>query len=222
MMELLVPFKLTWQAVRLWLEELATNVVINLFWVLSWLTIVLGPPATFSLFQVTRTVVEGYFPTRKDFLDGIKRYFAISWLWMLVNLVVLALFAINLSFYGNFQARWSTYVQGMFVGLLLLWLGIQFFSLPYLIIQEDKSLRVAWKNSLLTLLASPIFGLIVGVFAFLIILLSIFIVVPIFLGAGSLLAILANLAVQNRLEKFNLAASLSGQDDQKESQHQKG
>jgi len=54
-----VSLRVVMQAFSDWWDDWVNMVVINLVWALCWLTIVLGPPATFGLYHVTNRLVEG-------------------------------------------------------------------------------------------------------------------------------------------------------------------
>ncbi len=93
----------------------------------------------------------------------------------------------------------------VFVLLLgLMWLGVQFYPLPYLMEQEEKSLRLALRNGLFTLLAAPGYTLVVVSGAVVIAALSIGVVAPLFLGGPCLIAVLGTHAVRERIETYQV------------------
>jgi uncharacterized membrane protein YesL len=123
---------------------------------------------------------------------------------MLLNLLVAAVSAVNVWFYGQFDEDWARIVQGFPLFLGLVWLVVQFYALPYLMEQKEESLKLALRNGLLTLLAAPGYTVVVAGLAALITLLSVWLVAPVFLGAPCLIAILGNRAVRERLETYRV------------------
>lgn len=94
-----VSLRVVAQAFSDWWDDWVNMVVINLVWALCWLTIVLGPPATFGLYHVTNGLVEGQAVELRGMLEGIRRYFLHSWTWMLLNLVAAVVVWLNIGFY---------------------------------------------------------------------------------------------------------------------------
>ena len=187
-----------------WWHDWINQCVLNLAWALSWLTVILGPPATLGLYYVNVRLAYGESLGLKGLVEGSRRYFFISWLWMLINLAVVVLVGINFFFYASFTAAWFDLLQGFFLLLGLAWLVVQFYTLPYLIVQEHKHVGHAMRNGLFTALAAPGYSLVLGCAALLIALLCVFTVAPLFLGGPCLIALLGNHAVLERLETFKV------------------
>ena len=199
-----VPLQVVAQALSDWWDEWFNMALISLAWLLCWVTIVLGPPATFGIYYVTNQLTHGRSLGLRGLLEGGRRYFLKSWLWMLLNLLVLAVVVSNIWFYGQFDADWAVIVR-MFLSFLgLVWLIVQFYALPYLMEQEEKSLRLALRNGLFTFLASPGYTAVVAGLAALVVALSVVLVAPLFLGAPCLIAVLGNRAVRERLETYRV------------------
>ncbi len=140
----------------------------------------------------------------RGFIDGGKQYFLKAWGWMLANLVVTILTFANLQFYGQMQASWAAYVQGIFFLILFLWAATQFYALPFFMLQEVKSLRMAWRNGFLTTLASPGFSLVIFLVVVIVLIPSVLFLIPLFLGIPGLVAVLGSVAVKDRVEVFRL------------------
>ena len=192
------------QALSDWWDDWVNLVVINLIWIVCWITVVLGPPATLGLYYVANRLAHGESVGPKGLLEGGRRYFLQSWLWMMLNLVVMAILVVNLTFYATLAASWADWLKAFFVLLGLAWLVIQFYALPYLMEQERKRLRVALSNGLFTALAAPGYTLAVAGFAALVVALSAGLVFPFFLGGPCLVAVLGSLAVRERLETYRV------------------
>lgn len=199
-----VPLQVVGQALRDWWDDWVNMAVIGLIWLLCWVTIVLGPPATFGLYYVTNQLAHGRSLGLRGLLEGGRRYFLKSWLWMLLNLVAAVVLAANIWFYGQFDADWAGIVRMFALFLSLVWLVVQFYALPYLMEQKKESLRLALRNGLFTLLAAPVYTAVVAGLAALLAVLSVWLVAPLLLGTPCLIAALGNRAVRERLETYGV------------------
>lgn len=204
MAQLPTPFQVILQSLRDWWDEWFNMLVVGVVWLLCWLTVFLGPPATLGLYHVTHALANGESLGLSGLIAGGRRYFLKGWLWALVNLAAMILLFVNLMFYGQVDAVWGVFLQGLFLGLSVLWLVVQFYTLPYLMEQDQQQLRLALRNGLLTVLASPGYTLVLVGVAALITVLSLLLVMPLFLGAPGLVALLGTRAVMERIETFGV------------------
>jgi hypothetical protein len=193
------------QAFRDWWDEWVFLTILNLIGLLCWMTIILGPPATFGLYYLSNQLAHGDNPGFKGFLYGGQRYFFHSWLWMLLNLVVAIVISANIWFYLAFESVWADLLQAFFIILGVLWLVIQFYSAPYLMEQERKNLLISLRNGLFTSLTSPGFTIVVVGVAALVALISVVLVFPLFLGGPCLILLLGNRAVIERIKTFKVS-----------------
>ena len=122
-----------------------------------------------------------------------------------MNLVVAIIISANIWFYLAFESTWADFLQAFFIILGVLWLVIQFYSVPYLMEQERKNLLIAVRNGLFTTLASPGFTLVVVGVAALVALISVILVFPLFLGGPCLIFLLGNRAVMERIKTFQVS-----------------
>jgi uncharacterized membrane protein YesL len=198
------PLQVISLALSDWWDDWVSMAVMNLAWLLSWLTIALGPPATFGLYCATNQLAHGESTGLAGLLQGARRYALKSWLWALLNLAVGVVFWANLWFYAHLEGAWVPVLQGGLLFLGLVWLVVQFYALPYLMEQEEKRLGLALRNGLFTVLAAPGYTLVVAGLAALIVVLSIAFVIPLFLGGPCLIAALGNRAVQERLDTYRV------------------
>jgi uncharacterized membrane protein YesL len=197
------PFRLIWNALKTWWEGWLSLLLFGLVWVLCWATLVLGPPATFGLFFAVRTwMVEK--ETRWDqYYQMSKKHLLNSWAWFLANLIILFLVYANNAFYDNLASSLGRVLKAISLGVLFLWVAVQFYALPYYVLMEKKNLFIAWKNGLFTILASPIFSLTIWVTLSLLLILNLTII-PIFFGGPGLIVLLVSMAVEDRIEKFGI------------------
>lgn len=191
-------------SLRDWWDDWVNMVVLNLLLALGWLTIVLGPPATFGLYYVTKHLARGKSMGPRTLFEGARRYFWKSWIWMLLNLVVALVVGANYIFYASYDAAWANFLRAAFVLLGLGWLVVQFYAVPYFMEQEEKRIGIALRNGLFTALAVPGYTLVVAGAGALVIGLSAATVALLFLGGPCLVAALGSRAVLERLESFGV------------------
>ncbi len=193
------------QAIGDWWGAWNTMILLTVLWVGCWITIVLGPPATFAVYYVTYQLMRGENWGFEGFKNGIKMYFWKSWRWMLLNIVVVGLLAFNILASANFSyhAVWQ-----LFYGVALyLWLATQFYALPYIMHMKDERLVGALRNGILTAGAAPLYTIAVIFFAALVLALSVILILPLFFGCPGIVASLGNRAVRERLETWKKKAS---------------
>ena len=198
------------RAARDWWDDWVNMVLLGIVWLLCWITILLGPPATIGIYYVTSRMARGESLGLKGMLEGGRRYFLQSWLLMIINLIVLIILVANSVFYSAIEGTWAELLMALFIILIVFWLIIQFYAIPYLIEQDRKNVIIALRNGLYTILAAPGYTLVVASTAALVATLSILLVVPIVLGGPSLIAALAGYAVIDRIETYGVRESEDG------------
>jgi uncharacterized membrane protein YesL len=185
-------------------NQMAVFLVVNLLWLLGTVTIVLAPPALFGMFYVANEAAHKRGVEIRDFFGGARQYFGKSWTWGVVNLIVAVLFWANFTFYPRFAGQLTTPLLVITVALLVVWLSVQLYTIPYLMELETPLVRLALRNGLFTALASPLLTLCLGVAVGLIVLLCL--IQPTFavFGLGTFIGLISNHAVLERLETFGI------------------
>ena len=197
------PLRMIWNALKIWWEVWVGLWLFGLVWILCWATLVLGPPATFGFFHGVRWLMVEKEIRWEHYYQPAKTYFVASWLWFLANLLVLYIVFSNYVYYSGTTIDAGDILKGLAVGVGILWVAVQFYALPYYVLLEKKSLLIAWKNGLFTLLASPIFSLVLWVVLAALLFLHVMIF-PVFLAGPGLLVLLVTLAVEDRIQKFGI------------------
>jgi uncharacterized membrane protein YesL len=185
-----------------WWNGMVGLAMMNVVWLGLSLTVVLCPPATIAMYAVTNGIARGIGQHLDDFVRAMRRYVWISLRWALVNLLVVVILYVNLSFYGTAHGALASFVLVGLTCLAALWLAMQFYTGPFLIEQEDKRLRLALRNAAFLALATPVYTLTMLVAAGLAIVLSVVTVLPVAVFTLSFLALLGNRAVIERLAMF--------------------
>jgi uncharacterized membrane protein YesL len=196
------PLLLLRTGIRTWWDRWLQWVPLGLAWLLAWLLIIPGPPVTFGLFHVANELVAGRTLGFSGLIEGVRLYFVKSWLWMLVNIAVTILLLVNARFYIALFPNWAITIGLIITSLGLIWFMLQLYALPFLMIQEKKSLWHAWRNAAVAILASPGYMLTVWLGMVLIIVPSTITMIPIILGGPGLVAVIACQAVRDRIQLF--------------------
>jgi uncharacterized membrane protein YesL len=194
--------KMIGRAFSLWWGDWVNQVMVSLVAVICSVTIILAPAALLGIFQEADDLVKGTRTGIAGWWKGFKSNFARSLLWGFVSLFVFAILGANIWFYYTLDTSWSPLLVGVFSILVLAWYQVQFYALGYLFNQNEKNLRLAWKNSFLTILGAPFFNFVIGLFILLMSILSLGLILPLMVGTPALLSILSILAVRDRLEVY--------------------
>ena len=196
--QLRVAFRLIGQAFRYLWEDWANNVLISLLAILASLTLLFAGPAVMGVCVVGADLADGVRTGIAGWWTGFKAYFWQGVTYGMVNLALLTVFAISLWFYTEIDTIWAPLLAIALIFFGILWGFVQFYTPGYLVAQEEKSLALAWKNSLLTVLSAPIMSLVLGSFALGVALFSVGLFLPLFFGTMPLLGLLSVLAARDR------------------------
>lgn len=205
-MKLKVPasFRVIGQSFVDWWDSWIDMVLVTILWILAQVTVVLGPPATFGYYYVVSQMMKGESLGVRGLIQGARKYFGKSWQWGAVNLLAIVILIVNFQFYGAVKFPWGFFLQVVIAVMAYLYIATNFYGLPYFMAIEPKSFKVAFKNGLLTTLASPFFTIVVFILSILIIILSAALVLPFFLGLPGVIPILGFRSMNDRLVSFGL------------------
>ena len=73
-----------------------------------------------------------------------------------MNFVVAFLFSFNIWFYDNATFQLAPYIRIVFIVSAVFWAVIQMYTFPFMIEQEEPSLKTALRNSLLAVARHPL------------------------------------------------------------------
>ncbi len=193
------PIKAFQRAVTDVWNDKANLILVNMVALVACLTVIFAPPAVFGLFYTANRLAAGESLGLTGFVQGGRKYFVQSWLWAIINILVFFIVSVNLSFYEAMPGFWGSVLQYFFLFVLLVWLLIQFYALPYLMEMEEKKLLLALRNGWFTLMAFPGYSLVLMVLIFVVTLFSIALIFPFLLITPCLLACWGSRTVQERL-----------------------
>jgi len=187
-------------SVKLWWKDWVNQVLVSLAMILASLTIVLLPAALFGVYQETLDLVHNTRTGISGWWKAFKQYFLKSLLWGLVNLIVALVLLTNLWFYYNSEGAAAPILVIVSIIMLIFWLVWQFYSLACFFLQEQASLKLAWKNGFIVIIKNPLYTLIISLTMLAILILSFYVYIPLVLGSIPLLTILSLLAVRATIE----------------------
>ena len=148
-----------WETLKDWYNGMVGLAALNILWIGSGLTVVLLGPATAGLAAVTNSIAHGTGQHFEDFKAGARDYLWISLRWLLLNVIVAALLAANVVFYGAIESPIGPVFQVVAATLGAVWLAAQLYVWPFLMEQEDKRLRLALRNAVFLALGTPLTAL---------------------------------------------------------------
>lgn len=191
-----------WETVRDWYNGLVGLATMNFVWFLLGMTVILLPPATAGLYVVTHSLARGKGAHFSDLWLGMQRYAWVSYRWALANAVVATILVVGIDFYGRTAGAVGVFIQVMFVCAGLLWIAVQFYTWPFLVVQPVAHLRLALKNALFLALANPVYDFVLLGTTALALVLSLLTILPLAVFLTSFVALLGSRAVTERLTKY--------------------
>ncbi len=197
------PLTVFRDAVAAWLGSWFSWVNRCLVWVLCWLTVILGPPATFSLFLAAQYNIHGAELSLRELASAARGFFLQSWLWMLANLFVAGAVWEGFSLAGQPGGAWVV-LRWIALAVGLVWLAVQFYALPFFMVQERKSIILAFLNGFRAAFSAPLFTLLVLAPALAVGVISLVLVVPLAFGGAGLIAVLAAEAAFARARTYTI------------------
>ena len=187
-------------SVKLWWKDWVNQVLVSLAMILASLTIILLPAALFGVYQETLDLVHNTRTGIGGWWKGFKQYFLKSLLWGLVNLIIALVLLTNLWFYYNSEGAVAPILVIVSIIMLIFWLVWQFYSLACFFLQEQASLKLAWKNGFIVIIKNPLYTLIISLTMLAIVILSFYVYIPLVLGSIPLLTILSLQAVKATID----------------------
>jgi len=175
---------------------------LNLVWLGLSLTIILLPPATVALFESMDELASGRGPGVRDFLGAVRRRFLGAWLWAVWAMAGMTIVTVNVRYWGDSGGAlvWvaaAFAVLGMLFGISLLYVW------PFVFRQQEGGLVRAIRNSILTVLAAPLFAVSLAILLVLVVAVSAVLILPLAVFTSGLLGLIATQAVTDRLRVFD-------------------
>ncbi|MDM8519721.1 hypothetical protein QUF64_06720 [Anaerolineales bacterium HSG6] len=179
-------------------DDLLHLVFFNVICVIS---MILLPLTLFGLFATVYDIGKGRAIKISHFFTHIKQSWKQALIWGAVNLVVIFLFGISLPFYAEIEATWAFGLEILIIGVFIYWVLIQFISLALYPRLTEPSFVLAQKNAALILAIQPLGVLLLGFLTALILLLTTFSPIVMFLFGLSFLAVYSNRLVEAAIKQ---------------------
>jgi uncharacterized membrane protein YesL len=190
---LLTLCNLIWAVLSLPLWWVALLPLINGAWLLAGAIALLGVlpagPATAGLFYVAHRVADGRAAKLGDFFRGMREYARPGWAIMGVATASFLLISYNLSFYTGVDNLFGALMLGLWLYGLIFWLGLLIYAPALVFLQEEPNLRLVARNAFLMALGRPVYTFLTLLLMLAVVLLSAFLLVPMFIITVALLAL---------------------------------
>lgn len=182
------PIVRTFADFYVWLFPLA---VINLIWLGLSMTVVLLPPATAALYDVAYRATQHETPEISSYLRAVRTWFFKSWVWAIFTALIVVIWGVAFFFYSTNQSSLAVFLSGFVLLGGIIFLGIQFYFWPYMVMIEKPGFGQIIRNATLTLLANPFYALVNAGLAIILWALSFFLLAPIAFITPALVAFLS-------------------------------
>ena len=165
--------------------------------------LVIAPsPASAGLHNYANQLVKEERVEFELFKLGLFRYWKRALVLMLIGFVGFGLLIGNVTFYLSME-HWLIKALGvMFIYGLVVWASMQLYLMPLLVEQEDKSIRVLYRNAALLALDNILVSIVLLVILVLISALSVMIPLLVLLLSGTFVALVQHRATLTLLDKY--------------------
>lgn len=202
---MLNPFRALGKAVRDLLDDFLLLIACNMIWSLMcapiWVFALFllgegaGPlaiifallgalpagPATAGLFYVAARLADGRASKVGDFFAGMRAYARPAWAIVGVGTVGLTLIFYNLAFYLTVANLFGAIMLGLWLYGLIFWLSLLFYAPALMVLQEQPDLRAVARNAFFMAMGRPIFTFVSLALLVVLLVLSLYLVLPVFL-----------------------------------------
>ena len=174
---------------------------LNVAWLGLSVTVILLPPATVALFESMDELASGRTPGLREYFGFVRRRFIRAWLWALWAIAGMTVASVNIQYWSDtggslvWLSAASAVIGVLFsVSVLYVW--------PFLFRQTEGGLVRAIRNSILAVLAAPLFALTLAVAIVALVAVSAILILPLAVFLTALLGLIATHAVTDRLRAF--------------------
>ena len=204
-----------WYAIKSLYEELYLLVLLNLLWaaltlpilapfLVLWLflpipapavalALLLPTPPSAAMYYVAHMIVhERRVPGVSMFWEGLRTYWRQSLVMLLIGVVGTALLWFNVAFYAGLSDWFGPPLTIVFLYALLIWLVMQVYTLPLLMEQTDKRLRLVYKNTFFITFGNLGFNIVFAILLAVTIGLSVLLTIPMIILTMGFVALYAS------------------------------
>ena len=188
-------------------QQFWTILIVHLLFLLGIILILPGPPAILALFFYGNRIAHGESATERDFLRAVRGYWGPAWRWGLLNLFMISLLTGDYYLTARLTDNTSiaSFVQGLYIALLAVWLLLQLFALPFLFEQTQPQVLQALRNAAVFIGKNLIFVLVLALLLLISLAAGMLVFMLTFAFGGVFLAFAGNRAVLEHLEALEAA-----------------
>jgi uncharacterized membrane protein YesL len=132
---------------------------VNFAWTVMSLPVVTLFPALGGLYAASLELARGNQAGWGEVWEGFKAHWWLSLRWGLLVLFGDFILLGNIWFYLNITQTWSVFALVAVIFLLVLWIAINQFSFPLLLLQEEKKILLAIRNGYVIVMRRPLSAL---------------------------------------------------------------
>jgi len=201
---LLIACNLLWGVLSLPIWVIAFNILsLGAPWlavIVALLGVLPAGPATIALYYVANRITDGRATKIGDFFRAMREHAKIG--IILTTLVIggLVVILFNIGFYLNVNNAFGGAMLGLWLYLLVFWLGLSLYALPLAFLQDTPDLRLIARNAFLMTVGRPIFTFLTLIMMGIIVGLSLFLIVPVFLMTVAYLPVWATRATRQLVD----------------------
>lgn len=157
-------------------------------------------PATMGLYNVAFRLTDGRASKLADFIEGARRNVRLGLILTGIAAAGLVIIIFNLGFYLSVGSIVGGLMLGLWLYVLIAWLGVMIYAFPLAFLQETPDLRLLARNAFFMTLGRPLFTFVTLALMVVLFLLSAFLAVPIFLFTIAFLALWSTRATKTLID----------------------
>jgi uncharacterized membrane protein YesL len=157
-------------------------------------------PATIALYAVAYRVADGRASKMADFFAAMRQHARIGIVLTAIAVFGLVVILFNLGFYLSVNNLFGGLMLGVWLYLLISWLGVLIYAFPLVFLQEQPALRLIARNSVLMALGRPIFTVLTLLLMVILFLVSAYLLVPVLLFTTAFLSVWATRATKTLID----------------------
>lgn len=138
-------------------------------------------PATIGLYAVSFRIADGRAVKLADFFEGVRNHARVGIILTTAAVAGLLLIFFNVGFYLAVNNIFGGLMLGLWLYLLIAWLGVLVYAFPLVFLQEQPDLRLIARNAFLMALGRPIYTLATLVLMAIVFVASAYLIAPIVL-----------------------------------------
>ena len=199
-------FTVFWKSIRAVYDDLFQFVWMSMLWWLGTATVILAPAVHMGLNRVSYRVATYRRIDNDFFYTGVRMNVREAYLSYGLNLVAAIVLVVCIWFYANVELAWVNLMV-----IPLFWIAVFFmlltqFVFPLVWEQDERSLRLTYKNAMILVLRYPFFCLLVFLLkSAALILFSLPAGIPLFFFGPALSTTISNYALNYLLQDMGLA-----------------